>query len=131
MIKEAIMLVKDIEQTTAMQYVKDSDCLNKVKSELVNDDVSAQIVVNDNNVIFGIITIKDILKLSQSDFQLLKAKDICSTSLLYISELDSIKQASKLMVTNKCHHLLITDANKENIRGILSSLDVVNCYASQ
>jgi|GEM_PF-1821524 len=125
------MLVKDIEQTTAMQYVKDSDSLIKVKNELVHDNVSAQIVVNDNNEICGIITNKDILKLSSSDFKLLSAKDICSTELFYISELDSIKKASKMMVTNKCHHLLIIGGNKENIRGILSSLDLVNCYASQ
>jgi len=125
------MLVKDIDQATAMQYVKDGDSLIKVKNELVHDDVSAQVVVNDNNEICGIITIKDILKLSHSDFELYKAKDICSTSLFYVSELDSIAQASKIMVDNKCHHLLITDGNKENIRGILSSLDIVNCYASQ
>ena len=124
------MLIKDIERTNAIQYVKDDDCLNKVKSELIHDDVSAQIVVNNNNEIVGIITTKDILKLSNSDFALFKAKDICSTSLLYISELDSIKQASKMMVINKCHHLLITDGTKENIRGILSSLDIVNYYAS-
>jgi len=125
------MLIKDIERTDAIQYVKDNDCLNTVKNSLVHNDVSAQVVANDNNEIFGIITVKDILKLSHSDFALFKAKDICSTSLLYISELDSIKQASKMMVINKCHHLLITDATKENIRGILSSLDIVNYYASQ
>lgn len=125
------MLVKDIKQTTALQYVKDSDCLSKVKSELIHDDVSAQIVVNDKNEICGIITIKDILKMSPSDFQLLKAKDICSSSLFYVSELDSIEQASKMMLINKCHHLLITDGNKENIHGILSSFDFIRHYASQ
>ncbi len=125
------MKVKDIEKTAAVQYVKDNDCLSKVKSELIHDDVSAQIVVDDSNEICGIITIKDIIKLSHSDFELLKAKDICSSSLFYISELDSIKKASKMMVINKCHHLIVTDAMNKNIRGILSSLDIVNCYASQ
>ncbi len=125
------MLIKDIERTTALQYVKNSDCLQKVKSELILDDVSAQIVVNDHNEICGIITVKDILKLSDSDFKISKAKDICSTSLFYISELDSIKQASKMMIMNKCHHLLITDGKKKNICGILSSLDIVGYYASK
>jgi signal-transduction protein with cAMP-binding, CBS, and nucleotidyltransferase domain len=125
------MLVKDIERNVALEYVKCSDSINRVRNELIQDDVSAQIVVNDSNEICGIITIKDILKLSHSDFELLTAKDICSSSLFYTSELDSITQASKTMLQNKCHHLLITDGTKENIRGILSSFDIVNYYACQ
>jgi signal-transduction protein with cAMP-binding, CBS, and nucleotidyltransferase domain len=124
------MKIQDLTLSTAMQYVKDCDNLNKVKNELTHDGVSAQIVVDSNNNICGIITNNDLLKLSYSDFQLLTAKDICSSTLISISEHDSIEQAAQMMIANKCHHLLVTNNSKENIKGILSSLDLVSHYAA-
>lgn len=123
------MYVKEINLSTVLQYVKDTDDLITVRNEMLQDKVSAQIVVNASNEIYGIITNKDLLRVDS--LHSIKAKDICSTEIVSISEYDTIKKASMLMVNNNLHHLLVTDKNEKKICGILSSIDIVNYYAQQ
>jgi len=125
-----IMFIKEIKLHSTLKYVKDTDDITTVKNELINNNVSTQIVVDNANNICGIITDRDIIKVDSSKYSSTKAKDICTNTLLTISEYDSIDQASKLMVNNKCHHLLIVDKTNEKICGILSSIDIVNYYSN-
>lgn len=123
------MYVKEINISTILQYVKDTDNLITVKNEMLNDKISAQIVVNSSNEIYGIITNNDLL--SVESLKSLKAKDICSTQVLSVSEYDTVQRASMLMVNNNLHHLLVTDKDGGKICGILSSIDIVNYYAQE
>lgn len=124
------MYVKEIKLTTSINYVKSSDKLTTVRNELLKDKVSAQIVVNDSNSIIGIITDKDLLKVGNSDFDKKKASDICSELSLAVTENDTIHYASKLMINNHCHHLLVTTEDKSKITGIVSSIDIVKFFAT-
>jgi signal-transduction protein with cAMP-binding, CBS, and nucleotidyltransferase domain len=125
------MYVKEIKLSTSIHYVKSSDNLTTVRNELLKDKVSAQIVVNDANDIDGIITDKDLLKVAYSDFEKKMASDICSELSLTVTENDTIHYASKLMINNHCHHLLVTTEDKSKVTGIVSSIDIVNFYLQQ
>ena len=125
------MYVKDIKLSTALQYIKDSDDLATVRSELLHDKVSAQIVVNQSNDISGIITDRDLLKVDHANFHKIKAADICSDELLSVSDQDTIQKASILMLNNNCHHLLVTNDDKDKVVGILSTIDIVKYYTLQ
>jgi len=125
------MYVKEIKLSTSIQYVKSSDDLTTIRNELLKDKISTQIVVNDANDICGIITERDLLKVGFSEFDKTKASDICSELLLTVTENDTIDYASKLMINNHCHHLVVITEDKSKVKGIISSIDIVNFYFQQ
>lgn len=124
------MYIKDIELSAALHYIKDSDNLTLVKSEFLHDNVSALVVINQTDDICGMITVRDLLKVSAESFHKINAGDICSNKLLSVSDQDTIHKASILMINKHCHHLLVTD-DKGQTLGILSSIDIVKYFTLQ
>jgi signal-transduction protein with cAMP-binding, CBS, and nucleotidyltransferase domain len=122
------MYVKEIKLSSSIKYIKSSDKLTTVRNELLKNKVSCQVVVDEVNNICGIITDRDLLKVEQADFEKIQAGDICSEILLTVTEKDTIKHASILMVNNHCHHLLVITDDEEQVSGVISSIDIVNYY---
>ena len=77
---------------------------------------------------FGIITIKDILRLhaSNPEHKGTKAWEICSHRFLQIEQHCTVSEAAKLIIGAGVHHLLIMDGKV--VTGVLSSLDLLKHF---
>lgn len=122
------MQIKEVSLSAILRYVKSSDSLETAKQELLTDSISALIVIDDTADVVGIITERDLLKVSNLEHSQVCVHDICSRDLHFISENDTIEQASIMMINNHCHHLLVTDSESKSLKGILSSLDIVKAH---
>jgi len=122
------MQIKEVSLSAILRYVKSSDSLEIAKQELLTDSISALIVIDDTADVVGIITERDLLKVSNLEHSQVCVNDICSRDLHFISEDDTIEQASIMMINNHCHHLLVADSKSKSLKGILSSLDIVKAH---
>jgi len=122
------MQIKEVSLSAILRYVKSSDSLETAKQELLTDSISALVVIDDTADVIGIITERDLLKVSNLEHSQVCVNDICSRDLHFISEDDTIEQASIMMINNHCHHLLVADSESKSLKGILSSLDIVKAH---
>ncbi len=116
-IMEESVTVVDVDDT-----VEDVECI------LGAHKYSCLPVVDPEGHCFGIITSNDILKfhMLQRNAKKVRAWEICSHLVIEVAPSLAVKDAGMLMVKNKIHHLVVSEANA--IKGIVSSIDLLEAY---
>lgn len=122
------MQIKDIQLSAILKYVKSTDSLEAAKQQLLEDSISALIVIDNSADVIGILTERDLLKVSPLEFDQVHVSEVCSKALYFVSDEDTVEQASILMINHHCHHLLVTDETSKKLTGLISSLDIVKAH---
>jgi len=94
---------------------KENDSLREVINSLTKGFVGLTVVINDNDLIKGIITDGDLrrsLSLDEKEFFTLKAKDIMKSNPVCIKSEVMIYEAENIMKSNNINSLLVEDKGK-------------------
>ena len=111
--------------------------ISEVAYIMTANDVSAIIVTDDDGYLAGIITRTDLVALRGSDeyWDAVNAGHVMKTDVLTCPPDTLIRDASKLLIQNKIHRLVIVESSNENdsVRpiGVLSQTDIVRDMAAQ
>jgi len=101
------------------------DTAERVIEILDSHKLSCVPIVESNGNCFGVISATDFIHFynAHKNPKAVHAWEICTHKIIEVNSDISIEQASKLMIENKIHHLVITEARK--IVGIISSIDLL------
>lgn len=115
-VKVSDLMRSNVIYTTAKQT------LGHVRTMVEKNNLSVLPVIDKDEFVVGIISIKDLLKESSTS----KTVDqIMTTPVHSIPQYDSIQTAARMMRNKKIHHLVVTHEKK--LVGILSSFDLLKC----
>jgi len=91
-------------------------------------DVHALFVVDENEVVLGVISHMDMLRVFGQDLYDRKARDIMTTEIVSILPETHVADAVKLMLEHRVHRLLVATGREGNRIpvGILSTTDVID-----
>src|SRR4051812_40964628 len=96
---------------------------------LVDENVGARPVVDDNGLPLGIVTPADVLEEDELEIEEeATAEELMRRSPLTVEPTTPICEAARLMSRQRVHHLLVVDGYGRLI-GLLSSFDVVRWVA--
>lgn len=127
--------VRDV-MTRGVVTVNFTAGVEDVLEEMVENDVSAIVVVNSQGETMGVISSVDILKnftgKSKEEILSLTAEDIMTPHTIDISPESNLEEASKVMLERNIHRLVITQKKPVGSLpvpvGILSATDFVKLY---
>ncbi len=104
------------------------DSISEVEAFITEHKLSFLPVVDSTNKCFGVICDYDILKFhnEKGNSKLEHAWEICSHSVINVSDDISIKDAAELLIEKRVHHLVIS--NNDKIIGVVSSIDLLRYY---
>lgn len=108
--------------TTEVFVVRENDLVELVAKIMEWRNIHHVPVVNDHNRVTGIITDKNIKKLSGTDHKLIVAKDIMVQDVITVDADTSIEQANRIMIENKIGCLPILELGE--LVGILTKNDL-------
>ena len=108
--------------TTEVFDVRENDLVELVAKIMEWRNIHHIPVVNDHNRVTGIITDKNIKKLSGTDQKLIVAKDIMVQDVITVDADTSIEQANRIMIENKIGCLPILELGE--LVGILTKNDL-------
>jgi crotonyl-CoA carboxylase/reductase len=91
-------------------------------------DVHAVFVVNERDVVLGVISHMDMLRAFDTDLYALRAADIMSTEIVSVDPEARVAEAVQTMLEKRVHRLLVCCVEKgERIPlGIISTTDVID-----
>ncbi len=91
-------------------------------------DVHAIIVVNERDVVQGIVTHMDMLRAYGQDLYALKAEDVMTKDVLSVSPEGKVSEAVEIMLKHRVHRLLVArEEGEEKIPvGVISTTDVID-----
>lgn len=92
--------------------------------KLLENDINSLVVVDDQDMMTGVITSKDFLNILSEDDQAANATvgDFMTNQVVTIGPDDSIQTAAARMITNGISHLPVED--EDGIVGMLSTTDI-------
>ena len=104
------------------------DTVDSVEEILNSHKLSCVPVIDLNGNCFGVISSPDLVHFHaiRKNPRTERAWEVCTHKIIEVSPDTSVKEAAKLMVKDKIHHIVI--AENEIIRGIVSSIDLVEEY---
>jgi IMP dehydrogenase len=101
-------------------------------SRLVEDEVGALVVVDDNGKPVGMFTERDVLKCwtrkGDRHFKDIKISEVMSTNLIIVESDDDLCYVTTIMIKNRIRHLPVLDKNK--LVAMLSIRDVVKAQVT-
>ncbi len=105
---------------TAVVKASPEDSVAKLRDRMSTHDVGAIPVVDDTGVLVGIVTSDDLV----TDYPAtLPTKRIMTAPVQSLPPAATVQEAARLMRTQRCHHLVVTEGNK--VTGILSAFDLL------
>jgi predicted transcriptional regulator len=123
--------VKDI-MTPRVISVATSSSLQSVLDEMVKNDVSGVVVLDDRGISRGVISCYDIIAAtenrSREEVAALTAEDVMTKYVIDVNPEDDIEKAAAIMKEFKIHRLIIGTRNRPDEQvpvGILTSTDIL------
>ena len=125
-------LVEDIMHRGVITC-KTHTLLKEVVRIISDTDVSALVVIHDNEDVAGIVSHMDLLSLYGQNLLDYKAEDVMTPKVITIAPTASIKEAVALMLENQIRRLLVTEQTPEGERaiGVISTTDVIRDMREQ
>ncbi|NOZ58851.1 MAG: CBS domain-containing protein [Euryarchaeota archaeon] len=113
--------------------------VGEVLREMVENDVTAVVVVNSDGETMGVISSVDIMRKlagrSREEASALSAEDIMTPHTIAISPESSVEEAAQVMLERGIHRLVITQEKPFGSLpvpvGILSATDLVKLYHTE
>ena len=123
---EKANVVGDIMHKGVIACLADTP-LQEVVRIMSDTDVSAVVVVGEQEEALGVISNIDVLKHFGKELENYEAKDVMTHPVVSICPTDTIDEAVKVMVDKDIHRLVVTEDGPGGKRpvGILSTTDVV------
>jgi predicted transcriptional regulator len=121
------MKVKDI-MTNKVISVNINAPVSKVVREMVSNDISGVVVVDNAGDMVGVISAIDIFKLlnEASESWNFVAEDIMTPYTISITPDTDIEEAARMMLENSIHRLIVTfSPTRKKPIGIVSSTDIL------
>ncbi len=115
--------------TKVVHVVRMEDSIKFAASEMVKHNIGALLVVDDKNVIRGIITERDIVRALSMGIENGKVKDVMTTTVLGVAENVDVSEALEVMLDHGFRHLPVVDKNGNAI-GIVSIRDLAKAVIS-
>ena len=130
---KADLIVKDLMTKDIISIPLSSTLLDA--SKLMKEKRISALPIMKGGQLKGIITTSDIMNIYlENDEQSLDPwtpiKEFMTSPVQTINENDSVKKASELMKSKKCHHLLVTGDNSKVV-GIISALDITRAMKAR
>jgi predicted transcriptional regulator len=123
--------VRDV-MTRGVITVKFNEPIKNVLATMVENDVSAVVVVDDQNEAMGVISTVDVLKelknRSEKEIEEMEAEELMTPFTVSISPESSLQEAAELMIEKRIHRLVVLHGGHiagEMPVGILSATDVL------
>jgi CBS domain-containing protein len=125
-------LVEDIMHRGVITC-KTHTLLKEVVRIISDTDVSALVVIHDNEDVAGIVSHMDLLRLYGQNLLDYKAEDVMTHKVITIAPTASIKEAVALMLEHQIRRLLVTEQTPEGERaiGVISTTDVIRDMREQ
>ncbi|MCI4455651.1 MAG: CBS domain-containing protein [Sulfolobus sp.] len=115
--------------TKVVHVVKSSDTIRFAAQEMVKHNIGALLVVDEKNVIVGIVTERDVTKALALGLENGLVKDIMTSSVLGVSENVNVTEALEVMLDHGFRHLPVVDKNGKAV-GIVSIRDLASAVIS-
>lgn len=114
-----------------VKTVDTDDSVDRVEEILRAQKLSCVPVVDAMGQCFGVISATDLLHFHamRRNQKSERAWEVCSHKVIEVNPDISITEAAELMVSNKIHHLVVTE--EKSIKGIVSSIDLVKACLSK
>lgn len=111
---------------TRMLSTGAKDSALDVAKRMVERNVSSMAITDERNKIIGILTERDIVRVTVEGVPLdgITAGSIMSHPVLSIGKDSSIEDAARVMAQKKLRHLLVEDAGNQETVGILTITDL-------
>lgn len=104
-----------------------------VARTMLDNDVSAVVVVGERLEACGLVTKTDLAACYGTDLSAIVARDIMSSKLLTAGPDTPVQEAAKNMLAHKIHQLVLVDSERSDLRplGIFTLGDVVALMAGE
>ncbi len=123
--------VRDV-MTRGVVTVKFYEPVKSVLKAMVENDVSAVVVVDDRSEAMGVISTVDVLKelkdRSEKEIEAMEAEELMTPFTVSINPESSLLEAAELMIEKRIHRLVVLHPHEiagEVPVGILSATDVL------
>ena len=107
----------------------------EVARRMVEHDVSALVVTDEQGYLLGLISRTDLVTLRAFEdyWPEMTAEHAMVRQVITVSPQATMRQASRLMVENKVHRLIVVETEGDRLRpvGVLSQTDIVRDMAAQ
>ena len=107
--------------------------VTEVARRMVEHDVSALVVTDDQGYLMGVVTRTDLVTLRAYEdyWAQTTAEHAMVRQVITISPQTSIRQASRLMIEKKVHRLIVAEVEGDRLRpvGVISQTDIVRDMA--
>jgi CBS-domain-containing membrane protein len=131
------MKARDI-MTGGVLTIQDNATVDEARSMLMEEDISALPVLNQESDLVGIVTQTDFFNLNnwfQKQVEVnanfladMKVRDVMTRQVVTLVEESTLEEVTRAMVNHGVHRVLI--ANEEKIMGVISTLDVLKAGLS-
>ena len=115
--------------TKVVHVVKVSDTVKFAASEMAKHNIGALLVVDDKNVVRGIITERDIVRALSMGLENGKVEDIMTNNVLGVAENVDVEEALEVMLDHGFRHLPVLDREGKAV-GIVSIRDLAKAVIS-
>lgn len=112
--------VKDIMRTNIIFCVR-NQTLGHAHTMMTKNNVSLLPVVDINEEVVGVLSIKDLLKAKWDESS--KVETLMIKNVYTVPAYEKINIAARMMRNHKIHHLIVTHEKK--LEGLLSSFDLL------
>lgn len=106
------------------------DTVEKVEAIMDTHKLSCVPVIDSQGGCFGVISLTDLLHFhvlhKNQNQKAERAWEVCTHKVIEVGPDMSVKEAAELMTRNKIHHIVVVE--NKSIKGIVSSIDIVNEY---
>lgn len=104
------------------------DTVEKVEEDLKRLKLHAVPIVDSNGTVFGIISSVDLVSFhaSKKNPKSVRAWELCTYKPVSVPPGTPMKDVARLMVTNRIHHVLVTDGPE--LKGIVSSFNFLEQF---
>lgn len=121
-----MVLVKDV-MTSNPTYVKSDDIITKARS-LIRESGYRALPVIENNRLVGIISRKDILKVTSTKTNV-NVRGLMRSLLITTTPDESITEATKKIIKHGVRQLLVVNSvSNDKLLGIISSMDILKAF---
>lgn len=108
------------------------DTVEKVEAVMAETGLSAVPVVDDKGVVFGVISVSDLLffNVKRKKPAAVRAWEICTHRVIECGPDASTVEVARLMLKHNVHHIVVVGTDR-SLMGIVSSLDFVRDYLAR
>src|SRR6476469_7539934 len=113
--------------TSNVDTIKENTIVQEISAKLFAGNFNGLPVLDDNNVVVGIVTIIDVLKAIRKGSALnkLKAKDIMTPSPSVVKKDASIYEIIDIMNEKEIIMVPVVDDNTNKIIGVVTRIDII------